>query len=122
MNILDILEISEIIGAVMRDQPKILASAQGIGLKTAQKAIIELKNKLGRFSSSSTENSANKNIYKGSSLSEANSILAGLGYSDLEIQCALTASQKAEQDSGQEFNLEALVEFAIQNLSKNLVR
>lgn len=123
LSILNVLELSEIVSAVIKDKPKVIACAQGVGLKTAQKAIIELKNKLQKFSASSSakeikaksENSSDESSGY-SSLTEVNIMLGNLGYSEIEVDRIISKAK----ESNVEDDIEALMHYSLKNLP-NLV-
>lgn len=49
LNIFSALSLEEIIKAIVGNQPKVLSSAPGIGAKTAQRIILELREKLSKL-------------------------------------------------------------------------
>ena len=78
--------------AVMSGDEKMLTAAQGIGKKTAQRIILELKDKIGG-SSMEIDFSAGPAVapaaQQGGSVAMARAALQELGYSPAEIQTAL---------------------------------
>lgn len=110
MSILNILSLEEIISAVLKDNHKIIAEAQGIGPKTAKRIILELTNKLNKYSREVQLNDEQQ-AYKHSE--DVSTVLANLGFSALEIDKSLKTakSENIEDDS------ELLVKFCLQNLS-----
>ncbi|MFN8673205.1 MAG: Holliday junction branch migration protein RuvA [Candidatus Sericytochromatia bacterium] len=82
----------DIITAIYSNDAKKLAKAPGIGLKTAQRIILELKEKISTFKNISSEEI--KTEIKVSSdkleqLEETESVLIALGYSNNEIKNAI---------------------------------
>lgn len=93
LSILQVLDIDRLVSAVLRDKPELIAEAQGIGLKSAKRIILELNNKFKKVSPT--------NIYKvgeSSSLncvSEVSGILENLGYSPIEVDEKISRAVKA---------------------------
>ena len=96
MSILNSMDASELRMAVLTDDPKKIAGAQGIGRKTAQKIILELKDRFsiedvifgGEKESVSAENNP--------AFDDAAAALVALGYSGTE---SLKAVKKAAADN-----------------------
>ncbi len=76
---------SQLISAVQSGDAKAISRANGIGLKTAQKIIIELKGKID-LSEDAGAPGASSSAY-----SEAVNVLTGLGYARSEAQTAVKA-------------------------------
>ena len=91
LSILEVLDINDLIGAVLKDKPKLISEAQGVGPKTAKRIILELGNKLSKFSSQMPTTQDN-NYSKSEDVS---SILLNLGFSHIEVDKFLS-SAKAE--------------------------
>ena len=118
--VLSALSVGEIRKAILLDDPDTLAKAQGIGKKTAQKIVIELKDKIGRISAEEAENApvsgaAGGNRIKDSALSavdDAIAALMALGYSKSEAAESVAAvGSKAN-------TAEDYIKFALKNLQK----
>ena len=78
--------------AVMTGDEKMLTAAQGVGKKTAQRIILELKDKLGGGSMEldfSMGTTAAAPVQKGNNAALAHAALQELGYSPAEINAAL---------------------------------
>ena len=77
--------------AVLSDDVKTLSKAPGIGKKTAQKLILELKDKLGgaQLELNNGVQMTGAPVVHGSKSAEATAALASLGYSQSEIGAAL---------------------------------
>ena len=77
--------------AVLSDDVKTLSKAPGIGKKTAQKLILELKDKLGgaQLELNNGVQMTGAPVVHGSKSAEATAALASLGYSQGEIGAAL---------------------------------
>ena len=95
--ILSALSPSEIAVACASDDAKAIAKANGIGLKTAQKVIIELKDKIaktvsGANLSSSVDTETGEIITSASDANDAISALVVLGYTKNEAAKAVKAA------------------------------
>jgi len=112
MSILDTLDIQDIISAVINDKPKLLSSAPGIGLKTAQRIVLELNTKLHKFN---TNNQIQLNIEGNTSFfacaDEVNGILINLGFSEIEAFNKI----KTAKESGIEDCSELVLRHCLQN-------
>ncbi len=95
MNILSLGNMSEIQSAIARSDVKYLTGVQGMGKKTAERLVVELKNKLAVSETHSTKNS------ESDILSDVIEGLAALGYSRDEaknlIQNIDTSGKTPEQ-------------------------
>lgn len=83
--ILSTLAVADIVRAITIGESKSLEQVSGLGKKGAQRIILELKDKVGNFSSSDTKINAESNS-DGLSLAQA---LAGLGFNPREIDHAI---------------------------------
>lgn len=112
LSILNILDMHELISAVLQEKDKVIATANGIGPKTAKRIILELQNKLSKYSKqnkpSSQENFGNT--------VEVESILKNLGYTDIDIDKVLS---RARENSIQD-DTELLIQFCLKELAGNL--
>ena len=72
------LSIAEITNAIMTENVRVLQSVKGVGGKTAQRVIIDLKDKIGKFSPQN--NFDKKTISYNNSRIEALSALTSLGF------------------------------------------
>lgn len=82
MNILALGSIDQIESAIVREDVKYLTAVQGLGKKTAERLVVELKSKLAGTTSLSKEKI-------GSALSEVVDGLLALGYSQEEAKSAI---------------------------------
>ena len=103
--LLDEFSGSELIGAVIDEDYKLISRTKGVGAKMAQKIILELKDKLTNLNVTS-EVTAGKiktdNVSKETIL-EVQTVLQSLGYSQSEYQNALEISaNKTQKDDSQE--------------------
>ena len=82
MHIMSIAPIDVIKNSISKQDPSLLSSASGIGRKTAEKIVVELKNKIGVLKEG--------NVFeKGEETDEVISALEGLGYKSSEIRPVL---------------------------------
>ena len=113
LSILSVLSIDELRLAVMSEDYKAIAKANGIGTKTAQKIVIELKDKLkiediydnSDITAEDTTDFSNDNI------SETVLALTSLGYSNIEALKAVKKVKKADT-----MNVETLLKAALKNM------
>ncbi len=109
--LLDEFSSSELIGAVISEDYKLISRAKGIGQKLAQKIILELKDKLTKTEINAEiiqAKSENSTVSK-ETLKEVQTILISLGYTQREVDFALENTQdKVAADDTQELLREAL--------------
>ncbi len=90
LSILNVLNVDDLISAVLREKAELISQAQGVGEKTAKRVILELKNKLSKINSS-------KQLSQTSSFNSADdvsSILSNLGFSAIDIDRKLSAAKE----------------------------
>lgn len=112
MAILSVLTPDAFTVAVVSDDAKAISSAQGIGLRTAQKIILELRDKLGRDDYTVTPMSA-KAPTQTSAIKDALMSLETLGYSRSEGMKALSF------EGSDTLPVEELIRHALKRLTKN---
>ena len=90
INIFSALSLQDLVKAIVGNQPKILSSAPGVGLKTGQRIILELKEKLIKLklAESSSESETQLDLPP-NWLEEIELTLFALGYSPDEVQSVL---------------------------------
>jgi len=99
--------------AILSDDPSSIAKAPGIGKKTAQKIILELKDKFTIDDISATGGSDSfESFAENAAMPDAVQALVALGYSNPE---ALKAVRKAAADTGSS-DTEVLLKAALKNL------
>jgi Holliday junction DNA helicase RuvA len=108
LNILNVLDTDQLIKAVLNDEPQLLAAAPGIGLKSAQKIILELKNKLKKFHDTQGLNLSKTDFDHATDIIP---VLLNLGFSATEVSDRLSRAKKANiaDDS------ELLLKYCLQN-------
>ena len=115
LGILSVLSADDVRFAVLSDDSAAIAKAPGIGRKTAQKVILELKDKLDlqdAFDKKSEHNASAASPSRDSAQSEAVLALGALGYSSTE---AMKAVRKVAEDAG-EADAETLIKAALRIL------
>ena len=112
IGILSFLTPEQIALAIAADDHKTLTTAPGVGLKTAKRLILELKDKISDADLVNGVGSAGAVPLGSSNVREAIAALASLGYTQSEATSAL--SQGSETDSVQD-----LIKLALKNLSEN---
>ena len=100
LSILSTLSVDEVRKAIVFEDPTMLARAQGIGKKTAQRIVLDLKDKLGSAVSLDGEpgvmNPELSGIDGNNPRMEALAALTALGYTRGEASAALTAIKDNE--------------------------
>lgn len=114
MSILSTLSPEKLIACIVSDDAKSIAASPGIGLRTAQKIILEIKDKLQKegFAESDTDKTPVFSASASNALGEALEALAALGYSRSE---ALSALKFDGRDS---MTTEELIRRGLKNLTK----
>ena len=97
--LLDEFSGSELIGAVIDEDYKLISRTKGVGAKMAQKIILELKDKLTNLNVTSevTASKINTDNISKDTILEVQTVLQSLGYSQAEYQGALEISAKRTQ-------------------------
>lgn len=112
LSILSCLSVDELRMAVLSDDYKAIAKANGIGPKTAQRLIIELRDKfhledvLGGYEENTSDTAVPEDL-----VSEVAMALSSLGYSNVE---ALRAIKKVPNSEG--MSVEQLLKAALKNI------
>lgn len=112
MAILSALSPDEFTIAVMSDDAKAISSAQGIGTRTAQKIILELKDKLVKDDFIPAPAKASKIPAKTSAVQDALLSLEALGYSRSEAMRAMSV------DGSEDMTVEELIRLSLKRLTK----
>lgn len=107
--ILSYMKPDEIVAAIVRGDSKSLEKIKGIGKKTAERAILELKDKIGKQTAAGTL----VTVEQGSSIKQdALEALQALGINRSVAEQAVTKSLQAEP----EIELEALIKKALKTI------
>ena len=110
--ILSVLDPSELAAAVSRGDKAMVARANGVGPKLAQRIVNELAGKLG---SPALAGASGVGIPRGGPAADALSALANLGFKPAEASAAVTA---ANEELGPDAGLDALVRLALRKAAK----
>lgn len=109
LGVLSLASASDVSQAILRGDPNLLTKVAGIGKKTAERIVLELKNKISRAEASSLDGEKSALNY-GSDEIEA---LMSLGYSLQEARGALQVVGADILDSGER------VKLALKNIKKS---
>jgi Holliday junction DNA helicase RuvA len=111
--ILSLMSPEKLATAIVNGDAKAISKAQGIGSKTAQRIILELKDKVGKELSSSDDGISvvSESATAGNNISEATNALIVLGYTRAEASYALKGLDPS-------LDLEALIRQALTKLMK----
>ncbi len=97
--ILSQFDVSEVITSIYANDSKKLAKAPGIGIKTAQRLILELKEKISTFKSDISGNfEIQKDNSKLEQFEETEGALFALGYSSQEVSLAIKWLTEAKSE------------------------
>lgn len=109
MGLLSVHTSSDIVWAIVSEDIKALTKAPGIGKKTAQRIILELKDKLNPLKSQFTEN-AGEIPYKENIKDEAVDALIALGYQSSQAHKVIASIYQKDMD------VEVLIKEALKKL------
>lgn len=117
--ILDEFSIPELIDIMIREDSKELSRAKGVGVKVAQKIIIELKEKLISWSNITPVDVSDIEAeeIQQESVIEVQTVLISLGYSNNEAKEAIKEILKYKKDCK---NTEDILKYSLEYLSKKL--
>ena len=110
ISIMSILPVDELKRAIASGDSKTIATANGVGKKTAERVIIDLKDKVGDFDVSEPGTSDVSAAAFTSERSEAVSALMALGYSKNE------AEQSVGKVKDNDLRAEDYIKFALKNM------
>lgn len=110
ISIMSILPVDELKRAIASGDSKTIATANGVGKKTAERVIIDLKDKVGDFDVSESGASDVQAAAFTSEKSEAVSALMALGYSKNE------AEQSVGKVKDNDLRAEDYIKFALKNM------
>lgn len=109
LSILSTIDVGNLKSAILTEDIKTLVAVPGIGKKTAQKIIIDLKDKVKDLPIDSTSE-------KPEAMYEAREVLFSLGFSLTEVRQALNSCLQEAEDN--ELSAEDIVVKALKKLSK----
>lgn len=101
LGIMNIAPVENIKKSIVEGDPSLLNQASGIGAKTAERAVLELKNKIGEIIDSNYDS----NSAHSSSKSEELDALIALGYTMQQARDALLKVNSEITDSGERIKL-----------------
>jgi Holliday junction DNA helicase RuvA len=110
--ILSVLDPAELAAAISRGDKAMVARANGVGPKLAQRIVNELTGKMG---SPALAGAAGSPAPRGGAAQDALSALANLGFKPAEASAAVAA---ATEELGPEATLDALVRLALRKAAK----
>jgi|SRR5690554_1276157 Holliday junction DNA helicase RuvA len=114
LSVLSALSVASFVKAIRTENDTALTIVPGLGKKTAQRLILELKDKLGSLTALSVVDSTVAGVDR--LIAEAETALITLGYKQPDIGFALDELIKEEKDIK---TSERLIKLAIQHLYKN---
>jgi Holliday junction DNA helicase RuvA len=100
----------DIIKAIVQGNTKQLESVKGIGRKTAERLVVELKDKLGKISTEFVATGVNTDVLK---LRDAVNALVGLGIAKPVAEAAV---KKVSESDKEALSLEDIIKQALKNL------
>ncbi|MCX5749968.1 MAG: Holliday junction branch migration protein RuvA [Candidatus Saganbacteria bacterium] len=92
MNMVSSFDINRLVVAITKGDVGLLTSAQGVGKKTAERVIVELREKLGKIYMLETESGSSTQALENPVIKDAASALMVLGYSAKEAKQAIMES------------------------------
>ena len=116
LTLLDEFQSPELIGFVIDGNYKELTRAKGVGIKLAQKIILELKDKLINYQSQEPVNIDGLTVkHNTQAIEDAQTVLVSLGYERKEIKTAISKAMTAlkENSSAEEILKESLKILAV---------
>lgn len=113
------MDVADFVRCVQHDDVNALVKLPGIGKKTAERLIIEIKDKLGDWGDLPVSGTANKSTStaRDNSHEEAETALINLGYKPQDAARAVVAATKILEESGQVPDSESLIRAALRNMS-----
>jgi Holliday junction DNA helicase RuvA len=103
------LKPDEITKAVIQNNTRQLESVKGIGRKTAERIVLELKDKIGRLQTNQHESSYSHNTME----TDALNALISLGIQKNNAEAAL---KKVISSNGNNLSIENIIKLALKNL------
>lgn len=113
------MEVGEIVRCVHNDDVKSLVKLPGVGKKTAERLIIEVKDKLKSWQGAESLSGTGEGKAEGkdNSLEEAEIALVSLGFKPQEASRAIIAAAKTLEESGQVADSESLIRTALKSIA-----
>ena len=111
--ILSSMSVHELHNAIITENAKVLQAIKGIGGKTAQRLIIELKDKIGKMALSASSETEKKQLSNNNNTNAALSALVSLGFPKNSAEAVLEKIIKSE---GLDLSIEDLIKKALKLL------
>ena len=111
--ILSSMSVHELHNAIITENAKVLQAIKGIGGKTAQRLIIELKDKIGKMALSASSETEKKQLSNNNNTNAALSALVSLGFPKNSAEAVLEKIIKTE---GLDLSIEELIKKALKLL------
>ena len=113
------MEVAEFVRCVHQDDVNALVKLPGVGKKTAERLIIEIKDKLKEWGGTPVAAGAKEKARAGrdASYEEAETALINLGYKPQDAGRAVAGAAKILEESGQVPDSESLIRTALRNMS-----
>lgn len=111
--ILSSMSVHELHNAIITENAKVLQAIKGIGGKTAQRLIIELKDKIGKIALSASPETEKKQFSNNNNTNAALSALVSLGFPKNSAESVL---EKIIKSDGLDLSIEDLIKKALKLL------
>ena len=113
------MEVADFVRCVHQDDVNALVKLPGVGKKTAERLIIEIKDKLKEWAGTPVAAGAKEKAKAGrnASYEEAETALINLGYKPQDAGRAVAGAAKILEESGQVPDSESLIRTALRNMS-----
>lgn len=113
------MEVADFVRCVHQDDVNALVKLPGVGKKTAERLIIEIKDKLKEWGGTAVAAGAKEKAKAGrnASYEEAETALINLGYKPQDAGRAVAGAAKILEESGQVPDSESLIRTALRNMS-----
>ena len=115
LTLIDEFSVSELIGIVIKENYKELSRAKGIGQKSAQKIVLELKDKLLARQDYLIPEATDVTQNEPECAVDAKNVLFSLGYSSEEVENSI---KYALSDCGEKINSEEILKMSLQYLAE----
>ena len=107
------MSVHELHNAIITENAKVLQAIKGIGGKTAQRLIIELKDKIGKMALSASPETEKKQFSNNNNTNAALSALVSLGFPKNSAEAVL---EKIIKNEGLDLSIEDLIKKALKLL------
>ena len=110
------MNVADFVRCVSQDDVNALVKVPGVGKKTAERLIMEMKDKLGDWQQHAAQ-TPGRAPGRDSALEEAETALVSLGYKPQEAGRAVVSAAKLLEESGQVTDSENLIRAALKNMN-----